>query len=290
MPLKAYPLSNGSKTLGIIAGMGRLPLAIASEAKKMGYRVVGISLQPPGDTSLKPHVDSFHISKVSKLGSLISLMQKNDVRDAVMAGKVPKSILYQNKLSLIPDMKMAKLLFSIKDRADDTILKAIVSEIEKNGITIHETTAFTGDLMAPEGVMTRNRPTKEEMQDIGFGWNIAKKMGELDIGQTVVVKDLAVMAIEAIEGTDEAVVRGGRLAVKGAVVVKVSKPQQDMRFDVPVVGTNTLHSMIKTSARVLAIEAEKCIIVDRDAFIQEADSNGIAIIGIDSESADHITV
>jgi len=288
MPLKASPLPGDSKTLGIIAGMGGLPIAIASEAKKMGYKVLGIALQPPGDASLKPHVDSFHISKLSKLGNLISLMQKNGVRDAVMAGKVPKSILYQNKLSLIPDLKMAKLLFSLKDRADDTILKAIVLEIEKNGIAIHETTTFTKDLMAPEGVLTRNKPTKEEMRDIGFGWKIARKMGELDIGQTVVVKDLAVMAIEAIEGTDEAVMRGGSLACSGAVVVKVSKPQQDMRFDVPVVGTNTLHSMIRTSARVLAIESEKCIIVDRENFIQEADRNGIAVIGITGKGIDQI--
>jgi DUF1009 family protein len=128
------------------------------------------------------------------------------------------------------------------------------------------------------------------MRDIGFGWNIARKMGELDIGQTVVVKDLAVMAIEAIEGTDEAVMRGGSLACSGAVVVKVSKPQQDMRFDVPVVGTNTLHSMIRTSARVLAIESEKCIIVDRESFIQEADRNGIAVIGITGEGIDQIKV
>ncbi len=280
MPLKASGESGASRTLGLIAGTGDLPGAVASGAKKMGYRVVAIALQPPADESLKPVADDFHRINIGRFGGLINLLKKLSVTEAVMAGKVPKRLLYANKASLVPDLKAVKLLFSLKNRSDDTIMKAVVGELEKNGIRLHKTTAFTKDLLAPEGVMTRRRPSKGEMQDIEFGWGIARKIGRLDIGQTVVVKDQAVMAVEAIEGTDEAVRRGGVLAGKDAVVVKVSKPQQDMRFDVPVAGGGTLSAMKTSGARVLAVEAGKCIIIDRENFIKEADRAGIVVVGI----------
>ena len=268
------------RTLGIIAGMGRLPVAIATEAKKMGYYVVGIALQPPADESLRPVTDDFHKVRIGSFGGLLSLLKKLSVTEAVMAGKVPKKLLYENKRSLIPDLKAMKLFFSLKDRADDSIMKAVVKELEKNNITIHKTTTFTKDLLAAEGVLTRHKPSKDDMKDIEFGWAIAKQIGRLDIGQTVVVKNRAVMAVEAIEGTDEAIKRGGALAQKDAVVIKVSKPQQDMRFDVPAVGIDTLRSMKKVEARVLALEASQCIIVDKEKFLIEADKAGIAVIGI----------
>ena len=277
MPLKA---SEQSKTLALISGRGKLPLAIAREARKMGYYVVGIALQPPADESLKPVTDEFHKIKIGNFGSLLSLLKKQSISEAVMAGKVSKKLLYENKKDLIPDLKAMKLLFSLRNRADDTIMVAVVQELERQGIRIHNTTAFTRDLMAHEGSMTRAKASKDEMKDIEFGWEAAKMIGQLDIGQTVVVKNGAVMAIEAIEGTDEAIQRGGALAGKDAVVVKVSKPRQDMRFDVPTVGTDTLASMKKVQARVLALEAEKCIIVDKEEFLDEADSAGIAVVGI----------
>ena len=280
MPVKAYSRSDASMTLGLISGMGDLPKAVASEAKKMGYRVVAIALQPPADESIKPFVDDFHKISIGRFGGLISLLEKLSIKEAVMAGKVPKSLLYTHKTSLIPDLKTVKLYFSLKDHADDTIMKAVVKELEKSGVKVHSTTKFTKDLLAPEGVLTRRKPSKDDLMDIEFGWEIAKKMGRLDIGQTVVVKKQAVMAIEAIEGTDEAVKRGGRLAKKDAVVVKVSKPEQDMRFDVPVVGDDTLNSMKKAGARVLAVESEKCIIIDREKFIKKADRAGIVVVGI----------
>ena len=246
----------------------------------MGYYVVGIALQPPADESLKPVTDEFHKIKIGNFGSLLSLLKKQSISEAVMAGKVSKKLLYENKKDLIPDLKAMKLLFSLRNRADDTIMVAVVQELERQGIRIHNTTAFTRDLMAHEGSMTRAKASKDEMKDIEFGWEAAKMIGQLDIGQTVVVKNGAVMAIEAIEGTDEAIQRGGALAGKDAVVVKVSKPRQDMRFDVPTVGTDTLASMKKVQARVLALEAEKCIIVDKEEFLDEADSAGIAVVGI----------
>jgi DUF1009 family protein len=268
------------RTLGIIAGMGHLPVEIATEARKMGYYVVGIALQPPADESLRPVTDDFHKVRIGSFGGLLALLKKLSVTEAVMAGKIPKKLLYENKRNLIPDLKAMKLIFSLKDRADDSIMKAVVKELEKNNITIHKTTTFTKNLLAAEGVLTRRKPSRDDMKDIEFGWAIAKQIGRLDIGQTVVVKNMAVMAVEAIEGTDEAIKRGGALARKDAVVIKVSKPRQDMRFDVPAVGTDTLRSMKKVEARVLALEASQCIIVDKEKFLIEADKAGIAVIGI----------
>ncbi len=268
------------RMLALIAGMGQLPLSIAAEAKKIGYYVIGIALQPPADESLRPVTDEFYKVRIGSFGGLLSLLKKLSVTEAVMAGKIPKKLLYENKKNLIPDIQAMKLIFSLKDRADDSIMNAVVKELEKNNITIHKTTTFTKDLLATEGVLTRHKPSKDDMKDIEFGWAIAKKIGQLDIGQTVVVKKRAVMAVEAIEGTDEAIMRGGTLALKDAVVIKVSKPQQDMRFDVPAVGIDTLLSMKKAGAKVLALEAEKCIIVDKEHFLKEADKAGIAVIGI----------
>jgi DUF1009 family protein len=284
MPVKATNRSEPSKKLGLIAGMGELPKAVVAEAKRMGYNVAAIALQPPADESLKPIADEFHKIRLGRFGGLIALLKKLAITDVVLAGKVPKDLLYKNKTHIIPDMKAVKMLFSLRNRADDTIMKAIVREIEGLGIKVHNTTDFTKDLLVPEGVLTRRKPSKKELQDIEFGWDIAKKIGQLDIGQTVVVKDMAVMAVEAIEGTDEAIKRGGALSKKDAVIIKVSKPHQDMRFDVPVAGLDTLRTMKKTGAGVLALETGKCIIVDMKNFIIKANEYGIVVVGISSKN------
>jgi DUF1009 family protein len=284
MPVKALNHSEPSKKLGLIAGMGNLPKAVASEAKRMGFNVAAIALQPPADESLKPIADEFHKISLGRFGGLIALLKKLAITDVVLAGKVPKDLLYKNKAHIIPDMKAVKILFSLRNRADDTIMKAIVREIEELGIRVRNTTDFTKDLLVPEGVLTRKKPSKKELQDIAFGWNIAKKIGQLDIGQTVVVKDMAIMAVEAIEGTDEAIKRGGDLAKKNAVVIKVSKPLQDMRFDVPVAGLDTLRTMKKKGARVLALETGKCIIVDMKNFISKANEYGIVVVGTSNKN------
>jgi len=280
MPIRASGRPAKPDKLGLIAGMGGLPLALASEARKMGHYIVAIALQPPADESLKPLVDEFHKISVGRFGGLLSLLKKQSITNVVMAGKIPKTLLYENKARIIPDLKAVKLLFSLKNHSDDTIMSAVVRELESKGITVHNTTDFTKDLLVTEGVMTRSQPSRKALQDIDFGWGIAKNIGGLDIGQTVVVKNLAVMAVEAIEGTDMAISRGGKLAEKDGVVIKVSKPQQDMRFDVPVVGIETLRTMKKVSAQVLALEADKCIIVDRELFIKEADKSGIVVVGV----------
>jgi DUF1009 family protein len=268
------------KRLAIISGMGQLPEIVASEAKKKGYLVTGIALQPPSNDSLKACVDDFHKVNIGHFGKLISLMKRLSITEAVMAGKVPKSLLYRNKRKLIPDIRAAKVLISLKDRADDTIMLAIVNELEGEGIKLLKTTSFTKECLVPAGTLTKRKPTKSELQDIEFGWKMAKMMGKLDIGQTVVIKERAVMAIEAIEGTDEAIKRGGKLAEDGAVVIKVSKPGQDMRFDVPVVGIDTLLAMQSAGAKVLALEAGKTIIIEMNKFKSVANKAKITVVGM----------
>ncbi len=265
------------KILGLIAGMGELPKLVADEAREKGYRVFAIGLEPLADKNLSDHVDSVKRISVGKLGEIIGTLKKNHIKEAVMAGKVPKSLIFKSKV--IPDLRAVKLLFSLKDKSDDSILLAIAKELEKDGIKLLNTTDFSLSFMTPEGILTGERLSENEWKDIAFGWKIAKEIGRLDIGQTVVVKDQAVMAVEAIEGTDEAILRGGKLAGEGAVVIKVAKPKQDMRFDVPVVGMNTLKSMIEVNARVLAIEAGKSILLQRKKIIKEADEAGISVVG-----------
>jgi hypothetical protein len=265
------------KKVGLIAGMGELPAAIATDAHSKGYNVIAVGLEPLAVRTLEAYVDEIQWINVGKLGEIIKYLKKSGVTEVVMAGKVPKEMLYKSKIS--PDLRAIKLLFSLKDRSDDSIMLAIAKELKKDGLTLLNTTDFSTLLLTPEGVLTDNGPTEEEWKDIAFGWRIAKEMGRLDIGQTVVIKGQAVMAIEAIEGTDEAIKRGGRFAGSGTVVVKVSKPQQDMRFDVPVVGLDTVRSMLEVKARVLAVEAEKSILLERERLLREANEAGMAIVG-----------
>jgi len=243
------------KKLGLIAGMGDLPKIIAREARSQGYSVFAVALEPIADKSLSSHVDEIQWVNIGKFGKLIAALKKSGIREAVMAGKVSKSLLYKSRIK--PDIRAMKLLFSLKNRSDDSILLAITGELEKEGINLQEITRFSSNILTPEGVLTSKRPTKNEWDDIAFGWTIAKGIGQMDIGQTVVVKNQAVMAVEAIEGTDEAIRRGGQLAGRNAVVVKVSKPDQDMRFDVPAVGLQTLTAMAEVGAKVLAVESGK---------------------------------
>lgn len=264
--------------LGLIAGNGDLPKAVAEEARTKGYEIIAVGLEPLAEQSLSSVVDEIRWINVGKLGEIINFLKKSGVKEAVMAGKVPKSLLYKSRIS--PDLRAIKLLFSLKDKSDDSILLALAKELKKEGIALLNTTDFTSSLLTPEGILTKKGPTENEWKDIAFGWKMAKEIGRLDIGQTVVIKDQAVMAIEAIEGTDEAIKRGGTLAGGGAVVIKVSKPQQDMRFDVPVVGPDTLKSMLEVNARVLAVESGKSIIIGRERLVQEADEAGITIVGV----------
>jgi UDP-2,3-diacylglucosamine hydrolase len=265
------------KKLGIISGTGELPMAIAGEARALGYKVIGIALEPLADSSISSYVDEIKWVNVGKFGKVIDSLKNFGVTEAVMAGKVSKTLLY--KSGITPDLRAVKLLFSLKDRCDDSILLAVADELKKEGITLLDITKFGSGLFASEGAFTKKKPAMKEWEDIKFGWSIAKEIGRLDIGQTVVVKNRAVMAVEAIEGTDEAIRRGGKLAGKDAVVVKVGKPNQDMRFDVPVIGLDTIKTMIEVHAGVLAVEAKKCLILNREKIIDVSKKAGISVVG-----------
>lgn len=266
------------KNVGIIAGTGELPKIIAKDAMERGYRVITVALENLAPVEMNDLSDEIRWINVGKLGELINFLKEFDVKEAIMAGKVPKSLLYKSKV--IPDLRAVKLLFYLKDKSDGSILNAITKELESEGIHIIDTTTLSPHLLTPEGVLTEEPPSKEEWKDIEFGWTMAKEIGRLDIGQAVVVKGQAIMAVEAIEGTDEAIRRGGKWAGDGAVVVKVSKPHQDMRLDVPVVGLSTLKSMIDVAARVLVVEAQKSIIINRDKLIKEAEDADITLVGL----------
>ena len=271
-------LQESSKSIGLIAGQGHLPGIIARDARKKGYRVVVVALKGLADGSEDDYADVVKSFNAGKINSVLAYLKDNGVSEAVFAGKVPKSVLYDG--TVIPDLRAIGILKKLVDQRDDTIIDTIVREFEKDDIKLLDMKAFCSDLLTPEGCLTKKGPSRAEKRDIEFGFKMAKAVGDLDIGQTVVVKDRAVMAVEAIEGTDEAIMRGGLLALEGAVVVKVSRPGQDMRFDVPVVGPDTLKAMVKAKVRVLALEAGKSIFLERDDFISGAENAGISIVAV----------
>ncbi|MBF0343348.1 MAG: UDP-2,3-diacylglucosamine diphosphatase LpxI [Nitrospirae bacterium] len=267
-----------TKILGLIAGQGELPFAIADEAHQQGFKVIAIGLDSLCDERLKDHVDEFKTISVGKLGSIISALKKAHVTEAVMGGKVPKALVYKSKI--VPDLKTVGLMMRLKDKSDDSIMLAVTEEFIKEGINMRNVTEFTVKLLTPSGVLTKKGLSKQEEKDINFGFRIAKEIGRLDIGQTVIIKDSAVIAVEAIEGTDSAIHRGGELAGEGVIVIKVSKPAQDKRFDYPAAGLQTLKTMTEVKARVLALEAENTLMLDKANMLNAANISGITIVGI----------
>jgi hypothetical protein len=268
------------KTLGLLAGSGELPYIVAYQAKKMGYKVFAVGLDPLVNESLRKYVDHLEIIHVGKMGTIIKTLLNANVDEAVMVGKVPKTLLYKNQIK--PDLKAASMLLKIKDKSDDVIILTIIDEFKKQGINFINLTDIVSSLLTPVGVLGKIKLEKNHQKDIAFGLPIAKAIGGLDIGQTIVVCDRAVMAVEAIEGTDNAIIRGCALCDGGAVVIKISKPSQDMRYDVPTAGVDTINTMIKAGAKVLALEAGRTIMVNKAQMIDLADQAGITIAGIES--------
>ncbi len=238
-----------------------------------------IAVAHEGETlpELAQWVDGIYWVKVGQLGKLISIFKKQKVSDVLMAGGIKKTRLFEGGM---PDLRGMALLAKMIHRKDDSILRAVAQELESEGITVRESTLYLDNIVAAPGIMTKRKPSKEEKLDIEFGWQMAKEIGRLDIGQTVVVKDRAVLSVEAIEGTDEAIRRGGALCGKGAVVIKICKPHQDLRFDLPAIGAITVQSMEHVNASCLAVEAGKTIMIERETLIRDADKAGIAIVAI----------
>ena len=271
--------------LGLLAGVGTLPFEFVQTAKKQGHEIVCIAVVPDVDTRLRSYSDKYFEINVFKLNKILRTFWKANVKEVTMLGKVTKEYLYKRKL-VIPDLRTVKLLNKLRklDFKDDTIMLALVDELEGSGLKVMDQTKYLKPLMPPPQIFTHAMPSEEQMDDIAFGFKTAKLIGQMDMGQTVVVKDKAVMAVEAIEGTDACIRRGGKLAGKGAVVVKVAKPNQDPRFDVPAVGLDTLNAMIETKCKVLAIEAEKTLFVDRFDVMDKADEHDIVIVSVNQES------
>jgi len=265
--------------IGLIAGNGNFPLLFAQAAGKEGYKVIAVAHKGETKPELEKYVSQIEWIKVGQLGKLIKTFKKAGVKDVVLAGGITKRRLFTE---IFPDLKALSLLTKLRNKSDDAALRAVAEELEKEGLIVRPSTLFVSSLIAPKGCLTKRKPDKEEEKDIKFGWKIAKAIGRLDIGQCVVVKKQTVVAVEAIEGTDEAIRRGGQLAKGGAVVIKVSKPQQDLRFDVPAVGLGTVKTMAEVGARVLAIEAERTLIFDKEQMLATANETGISIVSLES--------
>ncbi len=267
--------------VGLLAGIGMLPVEFMRAAQSQGHQVVVIAVVPEIESALKEEADAFYEINVAKLNKILTTLRQEGVTDVTMLGKVTKELLMQGLT--MPDLRTIKVLSKLRNRKDDTIMLAIVAEIEKEGMRVADQTYYLQPLMPDVGVYSKKKPTKEQMADIRFGVQVAKEMGRLDIGQTVVVKTQAVMAIEAIEGTDACIRRGGQLGRGDSVVVKTAKPNQDVRFDVPAVGVKTLVSMIESGCNVLAMEAKRTIFVEQEKVLAIADKHGIVICAVSEE-------
>lgn len=261
--------------IGLIAGNGRFPLYFADSARKQGYQVVAVAIREETSPELAELVEGIHWFHVGQLQAMIDTFVEAGVKQLVMAGKITKTRMFNQ---LQPDARLRAVFEKTPIRNDDALLKALAGEFISAGIHVCDSTTFLSALLPEKGTLTRRQPTAEEWLDINYGYDIAKKIADLDIGQTVVVKNRAILAVEAIEGTDEAILRGGRLGCGEVIVVKVSRPKQDMRFDIPVVGLDTIRSLSHVRARCLAIEEKKTLLLDREAFIGAAESIGTAVV------------
>jgi DUF1009 family protein len=266
--------------LGIIAGNGRFPFLALDAARAMGRIVTVIAIKDEADTALEAEARAggvaLHWVSLGQLGRCISLLKDAGVREALMAGQVKHVKIFSD---FMPDLTLLSVIRRLKGRNTDALIAAVADVLREKGIELVDSTLFLQPLLARAGVLTARAPADSERADFEFGYRMADAIAGLDIGQTIVVKDQAVVAVEAMEGTDETIARAGRLAGPGAVVVKVAKPKQDMRFDVPVVGVATIAAMRAAGAAAITVDAGKALLIDGDAVVQAADAAGISIIG-----------
>jgi len=266
-----------TETIGLIAGGGQFPLLVAEAARKSGFSVLAVAHLGETDPSLSDKVDEVIWIRLGQLGQLIKALKKKKVKKSLMAGTITKRRMFED---IRPDLKGLAVISKLALFHDDGILRAVADELAREGIEIVSSTQYLPELVAPQGCLTKRKPNKSEKEDIDFGFQVAKELGRLDIGQCVVVRKKTILAVEAIEGTDAAIRRGGDLAHEGAVVVKVSKPHQDLRFDVPAVGLGTVKAMAEVKAAALAVESGKTLLFDKDEMITYADKLRIAIVSV----------
>lgn len=274
------------KPIGVLAGWGEYPIVVARALREQGARVIGLGVKDHVDPYFADLCTHFKQIGVAKLGAAVRFYQKHNVTHATMAGKIHKTLLFKRFYILkhLPDLLFVKTFYPhfitlSRDRKDDTMLGTIVDAFAQHGIHFAPATDFAPELLVKHGLIAGRPLSHSQKKDVEFGWHLASEMGRLDIGQTVCVKGRAVLAVEAVEGTDQCIARAGQLCPAGGfTVVKIAKPQQDMRFDVPTVGMGTLEQMHDAGARVLAVEADKTIIIDQEAIQRTANHYGITIV------------
>ncbi|BDG08335.1 LpxI family protein [Anaeromyxobacter paludicola] len=264
-------------TLGLIAGSGRFPILFAESARRAGHRVVATAFQSITDPALEGAVDGLTWVKLGQLGRIVSALRQGGAGSAVMLGGVPKARFFRDAL---PDAALLGVVARVAVRGDDSLLRGIAAHLEAEGLPVVDPAPFLADRLAPAGVLGRRSPTPEQWEDARYGLELARAVGRLDLGQTVVVKGRAALAVEAIEGTDACIRRGGALAKGGAVVVKAVKPGQDRRFDLPAVGPDTVAVLAEVGAAVLAVEAGATLVMDREALVRDADRARVAVVGL----------
>ena len=267
--------------IGLIAGNGTFPFLVLRAARQLGHHVTVVAIKdetfPELETLARDLGDTaFHWIALGQLGKCITAFRTAGVDRAVMAGQVKHVKLFGG---VMPDMTLMKVMFKLTSKNTDALISAVVEVLQESGITLMDSTALLVDLLAKPGVLTTKSPDEAMQKDFDFGYKVADQIAGVDIGQTIVVKDRAVVAVEAMEGTDQTIARAGALAGGGTRVVKVAKPRQDMRFDVPVVGVATIEAMVAAGADGLTIDAGKTLMLDGDAFLDAANAAGVVVIG-----------
>ncbi len=264
--------------IALIAGNGRFPVLFAKAAREKGAEIIAIGINEETDRALEGYVDRIYWLGVGELERLAQILLNEKLTQAVMAGQVRHKLLFDKDVKL--DSAMQDLLEMVKDRKTDSLIGAIARWLKDAGVTLLDSTTFLSDYMAGKGILTRTSLDARLEEDIEFGRGIAKSIAGLDIGQSVVVKDKVVLAVESIEGTDEAIKRGAYYGKDGVVVIKVSKPNQDMRFDVPIIGPDTIRLLSKVKAACIAIEAGTTLMIDKEETIRLADESGVGIVAL----------
>ncbi len=262
--------------IGLVAGAGRLPIIFADNARRLGDKVVGIGINGMTATDLENHVDKFIWFEFGALQKMIFAVLSNRINKVVLLGKIKKDLFFKDDGKF--DEKTKSLLTKLGDNKDYSMLNKVSEFLAKFGIEIIDPTPYLKELMPAKGIITKREPDKEESEDIDYAKTVARELARFDIGQTVIVKNKTVIALEAVEGTDEAIARAGNLSKKGFVLVKMARPNQDMRFDIPLVGLDTVEALARAGGTALALEAEKTLLIDRDTIVSFADQKGISIV------------
>ncbi|HHT9128028.1 MAG TPA: LpxI family protein [Candidatus Wujingus californicus] len=269
--------------LGLIAGNGRFPILFAKGARENKIPIIAVGIEGETSPEIEQYVEKLYWIGVAQVGKLIKIFKNEKITKAVMAGGLTKTNMFPSlrNIRFFPDLRTINLWYkNVKRRDDHSLLGAVADELLKDGIELQNSTLYVPQILTQKGVLTKKQPTEKEMEDINFGWHVAKEIARLGIGQCIVVKEKVVLAVEALEGTDETIRRGSNLGKDNIIVIKVSKHDFDPRFDIPTVGLETIKTLKESSASVLALEAEKTIILDIEETIEAADNARISIIGI----------